>query len=256
MIKFTGWLALILLLGKRRKVEMLFRLSILVLAMVASGCATIIDGSSQPVTFNSSPNGARIYVNGMEIGTTPLTMAVKRSKTTMLLAKKNGYEDQPFVLQTKINSWFWGNILFFGGLYSSTTDYASDAMIEYSPNMYYITLNPIPLVQSHEGGLAVERGARTRIEQESISTENRARVYIIRSHGYLRDDIAKGNGEYLSGLCSLLRLHEGVETLRQLRSIAARHQEAPAFAEALLTKFPVDGQGVLPQSQRNNASGY
>jgi len=178
MIKFTGWLALILLLGNRRKVEMLFRLSILVLAMVASGCATIIDGSSQPVTFNSSPNGARIYVNGMELGTTPLTMAMKRSKTTMLLAKKNGYEDQQLVLQTKINSWFWGNILL--GVGSSTTDYASDAMIEYSPNMYYITLNPIPLLQSNNGGLAVERGARTRIEQESISTEKRARVYIIK----------------------------------------------------------------------------
>ena len=103
MIKFTGWLAFILLLGHRRKVEMLFRLSILVLAMVASGCATIIDGSSQPVTFNSSPNGARIYVNGMELGTTPLTMAVKRSKTTMLMAKKNGYEDQSLMLQTKTN---------------------------------------------------------------------------------------------------------------------------------------------------------
>jgi hypothetical protein len=129
-------------------------------------------------------------------------------------------------------------------------------MIEYSPNMYYITLNPIPLLQSNEGGLAVERGARTRIEQESISTEKRARVYIIRSHRYLRDDIAKGNGEYLSGLCSLLRLHEGVETLKQLRSIAARNQEAPAFAEALLTKFPVDDHGVPRQSQNNNTSGY
>jgi len=54
---------------------MLFQLSILVLAMVISGCATILDGSSQPVNFNSSPNGARIYVNGMEVGTTPLEHA-------------------------------------------------------------------------------------------------------------------------------------------------------------------------------------
>lgn len=67
---------------------MLFRLSILVLIMVSSGCATIIDGSSQPVNFNSSPNGARIYVNGMEVGTTPLSMLMKRSKTTMILAKR------------------------------------------------------------------------------------------------------------------------------------------------------------------------
>jgi len=152
MIKFTGWLTVILL------------------AMVSSGCATILDGSSQPVNFNSSPNGARIYVNGMEVGTTPLNMLMKRSNTTMILAKKNGYEDQSLVLQTKMNNTFWGNIL-SGWFYGSTTDYASGAMIEYSPNMYYITLNPIPLLQSNDGGFAVERGARTRIEQVGIRTE-------------------------------------------------------------------------------------
>jgi hypothetical protein len=223
--------------------------------MVTSGCATIIDGSSQPVTFNSSPNGARIYVNGMELGTTPLTIPVKRSKTMMILAKKNGYEDQQLVLQTKTNSWFWGNILGLG-FYGSTTDYGSDAMIEYSPNMYYVTLNSIPLAQLNEGGFTVERGARARIEQESISAEKRARVYIIRSHRYLRDDISKGNGEYLSSLCSLLGLPESTETLKQLRFIAARNQEAPSFAEALLTKFPTNNLGVPRQSQNNNMSGY
>jgi hypothetical protein len=248
MIKFTRWVTLILLLGHRRKVEMLFRLSILVLAMVISGCATIIDGSSQPLTFNSSPNGARIYVNGMELGTTPLTMPVKRSKTTMILAKKNGYEDQQLVLQTKINSWFWGNILL--GLYSSTTDYASDAMIEYSPNMYYITLNPVPLLQSNNGGFAVERGARTRIEQESHRTERQVRNFILRYHAYLTSDISRGQGEYLSSLYTMLQLPESSETLKRLRSIAARNQEAPSFAEALLNKFPVNNPGVPPQ--RNN----
>lgn len=228
---------------------MKIRLSILVLVMVTSGCATIIDGSSQPLTFNSSPNGARIYVNGMELGTTPLTIPMKRSKTTMILAKKNGYEDQQLVLQTKTNAWFWGNILGLG-LYGSTTDYGSDAMIEYSPNMYYVTLNPIPLAQSNEGGFAVERGARARIEQESIRTERQVRNYILRYHAYLIADISRGQGEYLSSLYTMLRLSESVETLNRFRSIAARNQEALSFAEALLTKFPVNNLGVPPQ--RNN----
>lgn len=172
---------------------MLFRLSILVLIMVSSGCATIIDGSSQPVNFNSSPNGARIYVNGMEVGTTPLSMLMKRSKTTMILAKKNGYEDQSLLLQTKVNTYFWGNILCCFFLYGSTTDYASDAMIEYSPNMYYITLSPIPLVQSNEGGVAVERGARTRIEQVGMRTERQVRNFILRYHAYLTADMSSLN---------------------------------------------------------------
>ncbi len=231
---------------------MLFRLSILALAMVASGCATIIDGTSQPVTFNSSPNGARIYVNGMEVGTTPLIIPVKRSKTTMLLAKKDGYEDQSLLLQTKVNTYFWGNILFYGGLFSSTTDYASDAMIEYSPNMYYITLNPIPLVQSNEGGFAVERGVRAKIEQESIRTERQVRGFILRNHANLTADISRGQGEYLSSLYTMLRLPQSSETLKRFRSISAHYQEPLSFAEVVLFQYPVDAPAAPPQGQKTN----
>jgi len=230
---------------------MRIRLSILVLAMVSSGCATILDGSSQPVNFNSSPNGARIYVNGVEVGTTPLNMLVKRSKNTTILAKKNGYEDQQLLLQTKTNNTFWGNII-LGGPIGSTTDYASDAMIEYSPNMYHITLNPIPLLHSNEGGFAVERGARTRIEQESIRTERQVRNYILRYHAYLTADISRGQGEYLSSLYTMLQLSESAETLNRFRSIAARNQEALSFAEGILTHYPVDGPAAPPQGQKTN----
>ena len=225
-------------------------LYVLVLILVTSGCATVIDGSNQLVTFNSSPNGAKIYANGMEIGTTPLTTSMKRSKTTMILAKKNGYEDQQLALQTKLNNWFWGNFLL--GVYSSTTDYVSDAMIEYSPNMYYITLNPIPLLQSNDSGLGAERGVRTRIEQEGIGTDRRVRTFIVRNHRNLTTDISNGRGEYLSSLCSLLELPENDKTLRGLRFISSRNPEAPSFADALLFQYPVDDQLAQPQGQKNN----
>ena len=214
------------------------RLSILVLAIVFSGCATIIDGSKQTVTFNSSPNGVRIYANGMGIGMTPLTVPLNRSKNTMILAKKDGYEDQSMALQTKTNTLFWVNAIWGGsGLFSSTTDYTSDAMIEYSPNMYHMTLNPIPRVQSNEGGFAVEKGARTRIEHESIRTERQVRNYILRYHAYLKADISKGQGEYLLSLYTMLRLPESGETLKKLRSIAVRNQEALSFAEVVLSQY-------------------
>ena len=215
-------------------------LYVLVLILVTSGCATVIDGSNQLVTFNSSPNGAKIYANGMEIGTTPLTTSMKRSKTTMILAKKNGYEDQQLALQTKLNNWFWGNFLL--GVYSSTTDYVSDAMIEYSPNMYYITLNPIPLLQSNDGGIGTERGVPARIEQQGIGTDRRVRTYIISNHRYLESDISNGRGEYLSSLCSLLRLPQSDETIKKLQLISSRNPEAPSFAEALLSQYPVSSR--------------
>ena len=106
----------------------------LMLVLTLPGCATIVDGTSQLVTFNSEPNRAKIFINGMSVGVTPLTIQVKRAKNTMIAANKDGYEPQQIPLQTKTNTWFWGNILF---LYGSTTDYVSDAMIEYAPNMYF-----------------------------------------------------------------------------------------------------------------------
>jgi hypothetical protein len=185
---------------------MLIRGSFLVLAVVASGCATIRNDASQVVQFDSSPNGARIFVNGVEVGTTPLSMRMKRSRHTIILAKKDGYEDQH--------------------------------MIEYSPNQYYIRLNRIPLSPSQTGGVAVDRGARTRVEQESGSTEARVRTYILKSDVYLRHDISRGHGEYLSGLNSLLRLPESAETLKRLRALAARNRKAPSFADAILSEYP------------------
>lgn len=232
---------------------MRFRLSLLLLAMVYSGCATVLDGSSQPVNIDSSPHGARIYVNGIEVGTTPLSMQMKRSKSTMILAKKNGYEDQQLALQTKINGTFWVNIL-TGGPFGSTTDYASDAMVEYSPNMYHITLNPIPSMQSNEGGFAVERGARTRIEHESIRTERQVRNFILRNHAYLTADISRGQGEYLSSLYTMLQLPESGETLKRIRGLSASNQEAPSFAEAVLSQYPPDNPAAPPQGQKTNRS--
>jgi hypothetical protein len=230
---------------------MLFRLSILVFAMIASGCATILDGSSQPVAFDSSPNGARIFVNGAEVGTTPLSMLMKRSKTTMILAKKDGYEDQQLALQTTTNGNFWRNFL-TGGPIGSTVDYFSDAMIEYSPNRYYISLNRIPILQSQEGGFAVERGARTRMEQVSIRTERQVRNFIFRYHAYLTADISRGQGEYLSSLYTMLQLPESSETLKKFRGLSARNQETTSFAEAVLTQYPVDDPDATAQGLKTN----
>jgi hypothetical protein len=179
-------------------------------------------------------------------------MPVKRSKTTMIQVKKIGYEDQTLPLQTKINGYFWANFLIFP--VSTTTDYASDAMVEYSPNMYYITLNRIPLVQSNEGGFAVERGARTRIEHESIRTERQVRNFILRNHAYLAADISKGQGEYLSSLCTMLQLPESAETLKKFRGLSARNQETISFAEAVLIQYPVDDPAAPSQGQKTNGS--
>lgn len=58
-----------------------------------SGCGTLFTGSSEMVGINSEPAKAKVYVDGMYIGTTPTTTSLKRDKDHNIVIKKEGYED-------------------------------------------------------------------------------------------------------------------------------------------------------------------
>jgi hypothetical protein len=191
--------------------------------LTASGCASILDGGTQVVTFNSDPRRVKIFINGVQVGVTPLSTQVKRSKDTIVVAKKDGYEDEPVALQTRLNTYFWGNIL-CGGLLGSTTDYATGAMIEYAPNMYFITLEPI---KKSDG------------DHKRSSDEKRVRNFILVSYSDLAADLVKGQGEYLASLSALLgvRAHQSHEIIGALKQLSARYEDIPAFAEAVIAQF-------------------
>lgn len=112
----------------------------LVIALVAfSGCASIVSGASQQLSFNSEPSGADVKVNGQKTCTTPCTQMFKRSNSTIVSIEKEGYVSETINPSTGLDSWFWGNII-FGGLIGSTTDFANGAAYQYQPNMYNINL--------------------------------------------------------------------------------------------------------------------
>lgn len=204
-------------------VQIAWAVSAIVVALLASGCATIVDGTNQPVTFNSEPNRAKIFINGAQVGVTPLTIQVKRAKNTMIVAKKDGYEEQQLPLQTKMNTFFWGNII-SGGFLGSTTDYASDAMVEYSPNMYYISMDPI---------------RKSEADSLRLQEERKIRQFILVNHAHLAQDLAQGKGEYLFSLYDLLAIKEAPrrEIFQRLKMLSAVHRDPPSFAEAVLKEF-------------------
>jgi hypothetical protein len=41
---------------------------VMLMALTASACAAIVDGTSQLVTFDSEPNWAKIFLNGIPVG--------------------------------------------------------------------------------------------------------------------------------------------------------------------------------------------
>lgn len=56
-------------------------------------CATIFKGEHAQIRVNSAPAGASVFINGIDKGTTPQTMTLKRDQNYVLTFKKEGYKD-------------------------------------------------------------------------------------------------------------------------------------------------------------------
>lgn len=79
-----------------------------------SGCATIFTSSSDTITFKSVPKGAKVEINGVRVGVTPVTVPVKRSlNPPHVQMKLIGYETQYIVLQNSFNKIATFDILFW-----------------------------------------------------------------------------------------------------------------------------------------------
>src|SRR5947209_8372722 len=105
-------------------------LCVTILLGIATGCASIMHGGHQELTFNSNPDGATVTVGGRVIGKTPITTSLKKEPGQTLEFSKDGYKPLTMRLETSLDSWFWGNIV-LGGFFGSTTDGISGAAHQY-----------------------------------------------------------------------------------------------------------------------------
>lgn len=157
-----------------------------VFALVIAGCASIVTGTEQSLTFNSEPDGATVIVAGKTLGKTPLTVKVPKDKNMSLTFEKEGYKPFTTQLSTTLQGWFWGNIV-FGGLLGSTTDGISGAMHQYSPDQYFVTLVP-----DKPYGVA------------DATKSRRIKELFVAFGSDIRAQLATGDGEVLNQVVSLL----------------------------------------------------
>lgn len=167
-----------------------------------SGCATIVSGTDQEVTFNSEPEGATVSVTGKVLGKTPVTIRLDKEKNQILTFEKEGYKTYTTQMSTTMDGWFWGNIV-IGGFFGSTTDGASGAINEYSPDQYFVTLTPnVPF---------------------GVSQQNKAgmiKELMVAFGDSIREEIITGNGDNLSQLITVIGSSSGKEvTLEVLRKL-------------------------------------
>lgn len=178
---------------------------LLVLAVLGvAGCATIVSGSRQKVTFNSEPPGATVLVGGIELGKTPVTTRVKRSKKLEVVFEKAGYRTQTAEIESGVNNWLFGNIL-VGGLFGLSTDAYSGALNEYVPDHYLATLKA-------DTPLAID-----------ASPARAVRQLVVGFGPELRLEIASGAGSNLDALLKLAGVGDDAraQTLPALRRLSA-----------------------------------
>lgn len=122
-----------------------------VLLVALSGCASIIDGGSKPVTIRSTPSGGSLTVvnqktgKSVHTGTTPATVILDRSNGFFQSAsysatvEKDG-KKQSIIIKSNLNGWYVGNLLFGGLLGLLIIDPATGAMWTFSTKDYNIDL--------------------------------------------------------------------------------------------------------------------
>lgn len=92
-------------------------------AIVAStaACSSIVDGTSQTISFNTNPPDARCVLtrNGLTIGNvqTPGGIVVEKTKHNIqVVCSKEGYEDSTAMLKSGVAGATFGNIILGGGI--------------------------------------------------------------------------------------------------------------------------------------------
>lgn len=113
---------------------------IIVCALSMQSCATILTGTSDRITINSVPEGAKVEIDGIDKGKTPVRVKVKRHfESPTVTLKKDGYERKTFELQNSFNPIAAINLL---SIFGWGIDLLSGAVMKYNPKVYDMELEP------------------------------------------------------------------------------------------------------------------
>ena len=213
--------------GGARLVTGALAVSALAVGVAQTGCATIVHGSEQTLSIDSSVRGAEVVLDGEVIGLTPLSRRMdRRSYDGVVVVRKEGYIQQTLNLKSELNLAFWGNVISFGAsFFGSTTDAVTGAMYEYAPSNLYADLQPI---------------TQTPTEHQRWAKATRLRAFVLLNHDALIRELAEGQGVYVDTLMRLLAVPaEGRdEALSDLRRRWATASTLVEFAEQVATTDP------------------
>ena len=107
--------------------------------VMVTGCSSIVSKSEYSVAVNSTPDGANFTITdraGQKVhsGITPSSITLKSSagyfkgETFTIALNKEGFAQKTYTLNSSVDGWYWGNILFGGLIGMLIVDPATGAM--------------------------------------------------------------------------------------------------------------------------------
>jgi len=128
-------------------------------------------------------------------------------------------------MPTKLDGWFWGNIV-LGGFIGSTTDGISGAYHQYEQSQYMVTLVPV---------------STDRMNQfNALPEENKIKDYIVTFYSEIMREVkSKSPGEKLKTLFGMLNVEEKEfeGATKKMDSLSQLYTDAPVFADHVIELF-------------------
>ena len=126
------------------KMNKLLAASMISATVLMTGCASIIKGSTQTLTFTSVPDSAKIEIKNragqsVNVGQTPTTVSLKKGagyfkpEEYQITFSKDGFTPKTVAVKGTISGWYFGNIIFGGLIGLLAVDPATGAMYSFTP---------------------------------------------------------------------------------------------------------------------------
>jgi hypothetical protein len=152
-------------------------------ALLLAGCASIFNGQTQAISFQSEPTGASITVTNkagesVHSGTTPATVTLKRgagyfkSETYTVQYAKQGFKPKEVVVTSTMSGWYIGNILFGGLIGMLAVDPVTGGMYVFPDTVSA----PLEAASSPSAGRSIELKV---VSFESLTPEVRAQAKLV-----------------------------------------------------------------------------
>lgn len=167
----------------------LIKLSLIVVTftLLTTGCATIVNGSSQDITINTTPPGANVKIintdDNTEVGkfVTPCVVELDRSAgffqkgSYILEIEKPGFGKKTVNVRGQVDGWYLVGNFFFGSFLGwLIIDPASGAMWQLKPDKLNIVLTAdgaLNEIEYKNGNLIINKNDLSKEQLKSLGIE-------------------------------------------------------------------------------------